>query len=364
MLEMQAAVLRGPEPMKIETLSLDGPEEGEVRVKLTACGVCHSDLHSILRARRGALNAPVVLGHEASGVVDAVGAGVRSVEPGDAVVLAFHPTCGHCSYCVRAMPQLCERPDRRSRHVAGERPRLRSASGPVAQGIGVGGFAQYAVMPEGGVIKVRKDAPLETVCLVGCAVTTGIGAVTRTAKVEAGADVAVIGAGGVGLNIIQGARLAGARRIIAVDLHEQKLEEAQRFGATHVVRAGGDDTVREVQNIAGGKLDYAFEAIGRGATVAQALAMVRPGGTAVSVGVNWEPVTVPGTQFLYEKKLIGSFYGSANVHDMIPRLIDLYMDGRIMIDELVSRRRPLEELNEAFEDLEASRVLRSVIQLA
>jgi S-(hydroxymethyl)glutathione dehydrogenase / alcohol dehydrogenase len=363
-LEMKAAVLRDASPMRIEDVELEGLEPGEVRVRLVACGVCHSDLHAIHRARRAELRVPVVLGHEAAGIVDAVGASVRSVAPGDPVILAFHPTCGRCASCVRGSPQICERPDDPTRAATGARPRRRARGQALAQGIGVAGFAQYTIMPEGGVIKVRPDAPLATVCLVGCAVTTGIGAVTRTARVEPGSDVAVIGLGGVGLNIVQGARLAGARKIIGVDLRDDKLALAERFGATDLVRGGRDDTVEQVRKIARHQLDYAFEAIGLGATVAQALQMIRAGGTAVAVGVTADTVSFPGFELLREKKLIGSFYGSASIHDTIPRLVDLYMDGRILLDELVSKRRPLEEINEAFADLEAGSVARSVIELA
>lgn len=361
MREMNAAVLRGPDPQAIERVQLDGPESGEVLVRIAACGVCHSDLHVVHRARAGALPVPVILGHEAAGVVEAVGAGVASVREGDPVVLAFHPSCGRCHYCVRGMPQICERPDSPERGARGARPRLRIGDQPAQQGIGVGGFAEYSAMPEGGVVKIRDDAPLETVCLVGCAVTTGIGAVVNTARVEPGSDVAVIGLGGVGLNIVQGARLAGARRIIAIDTLDSKLELATRFGATDCVSARGDDVVAQVQKLAGGYLDYAFEAIGLGSTVAQAFEMIRPGGTAVVVGVTAQPVTVPGLGFIREKRLIGSLYGSASVQHMIPRLVDLYLEGRILLDELVSRRRPLGEIDQAFADLEAGEVARSVI---
>ena len=363
MLKMKSAVLRGPEPMAVEQVELDGPEGGEVLVKITACGVCHSDLHSIKRARQGPLPVPVILGHEAAGVVEEVGSGVRSVVPGDHVVMAFHPTCGGCYYCVRGMPQLCERADDPERSAAGPRPRLTQGGVPLRQGIGVAGFSEYTCMPEGGVIVVRKDAPLETICLIGCGVTTGIGAAVNTAKVEAGSDVAVIGLGGVGLNIVQGAKLAGARRIIAIDTVASKLELARRFGATDCVDASTENAVERVQEISGGYLDYAFEAIGLAETVQQAFEMVRPGGTAVAVGVTAQPVTVPGFGFLREKKLIGSLYGSASVKYMIPRLVDLYMEGRILLDELVSKRRPLSEVNEAFADMEAGTVARSVLDL-
>lgn len=365
MITMKSAVLTGPGPLTIEEVTLDGPEAGEVLVKIAACGVCHSDLHTINGARAtGSVPAPVILGHEAAGIVEAVGAGVQSVKPGDHVVMAFHPTCGKCYYCRRAMPQICETPDYPARAVDGERPRLRvGGTTPARQGIGVAGFSEFTCMPEGGVVKIRKDAPLDTVCLIGCGVTTGIGAVTNAARVEPGSLVAVIGLGGVGLNCIQGARLAGAHRIIAIDVLSDKLEMAAKFGATDFVNASEVDVVNKVKDLTDGKLDYAFEAIGLGKTVEQAFAMIRPGGTAVVVGVTSQNVTVPGRAFLGERKLIGSLYGSASIHYMIPRLVDLYMEGKIMLDELVSRRRPLHEINEAFADLEAGHVARTVMSI-
>ena len=260
------------------------------------------------------------------------------------------------------MHNLCERPDNPERDASGERPRLTLGDEALQQGIGVAGYSEYTVMPKRGVIKIREDAPLGTVCLVGCGVTTGVGAATRTARVEPGSAVAVIGLGGVGLNVVQGARIAGAHRIVAIDVLDSKLEMAAKFGATDFVNASQEDPVARVQELTGGYLDYAFEAIGLSETVAQAFDMIRPGGTAVVVGVVAEPVTIPGLGFIREKKLIGSFYGSADVQHTIPNLIDLYMDGKPMIDELVSKRRPLEQINEAFADMEAGEVARSVIE--
>lgn len=358
---MRAAVLTGPEPLTVQDVDLDGPEAGEVLVRVEACGVCHSDLHVINRARDVGVTVPMVLGHEVAGVVEGVGSGVTHVAEGDHVVVAFRPNCGSCFYCDRHQPQLCERGDIADRMAVGDRPRLRWQGKPVQQGIGVGGFAERVVVPQRAAIKVREDAPLDVVCLVGCGVTTGFGAAVNTARVRPGESVAVIGVGGVGLNIIQGARVAGASRVIAVDMVQDKLKLAQSFGATDVVNAGEGDPVEQVRELTGGQLDYAFEAIGLPATVQQSLAMVRRGGTAVVVGLTRDPVTVPGLDFLAEKRLIGSFYGSATVQHDIPKIIDLYMDGRIMLDELVSMRRPLEELNEAFTDMERGAVARSVI---
>lgn len=361
---MKAALLKGPGPLEIANVDINGPEDGEVLVRIRACGVCHSDLHSINGARAAGVPLPraTILGHEAAGIVQQVGRGVTTVKAGDHVIMAFHPSCGKCFYCVRGQPQICNNSDYPDRRATGPRPRLTLGGAAVTQGIGVGGFAEYTCMPEGGVIKIREDAPMETVCLVGCGVTTGIGAALWTAKVQAGSDVAVIGVGGVGLNIIQGARLASARRIIAVDLLDNKLEMARQFGATDVVNGSKEDAVARVKEITGGYLDYAFEAIGLPQTVEQAFAMIRPGGTAVAVGVTRGNVTLPGGAFLQEKKLIGSLYGSASIQAAIPRLVDMYMDGKVMLDELVSKRRPLEEVNEAFEDMEKGAVARSVIE--
>lgn len=360
---MQAVVLSGPGPMSVEEVSVDGPEAGEVLIRVEACGVCHSDLHVIHRARQqDRLEPPVILGHEVAGIVEAVGSGVTHVGEGDHVVVAFRPNCGDCFFCHRRQPQLCERSDYPHRLVTGSRPRLRWNDAPVQQGIGVGGYAEYVVVPQRAAIKVREDAPFDAISLVGCGVTTGIGAAINTARVQPGDSVAVIGAGGVGLNVIQGARLAGAGRIIAIDMTDAKLKTAAAFGATDFVNASEGDPVSQVQDIAGGYLDFAFEAIGLGATVQQALSMVRRGGTAVVVGVTRDAVTVPGIEFLGEKRLIGSFYGSASVQYDIPRIIDLYMDGRVLLDELVSKTRPLNEVNEAFADMEAGTVARSVIK--
>lgn len=354
---MRAAVFQGiDQPTTVMEVDLNGPEQNEVLVKVTACGVCHSDLH-VMRVAPG----PAIFGHEVAGVVEAVGQGVDDLKPGDHVVCAFHPSCGRCYYCVRGMPEICDRTDFPARSATGSNPRLRLDGQPVRQGIGVGGFAQYTCMPRGGVVKIRDDAPLDVVGLVGCGVTTGIGAAINTAKVKPGSTVAVIGCGGVGLNVIQGARLAGAYRIIAVDTVPYKLELAEQFGATHVVDSSRESPVSAVQQLADGHLDYAFEVVGLPATVRQAWDMIRPGGMAVVVGLGRDEVSIPLGGFLQEKKLIGSLYGSASIQADIPRIIDLYMDGRILLNELVSKQRPLDEVNEAFADMEAGTVARSVL---
>lgn len=369
--EMNAAVLRSSDPIGVESVELTEPRAGEVLIKIAACGVCHSDLHWINNFRNNTLPAGIVppkaaiLGHEVAGIVEEIGPGVTAVAPGDHVIVGFRPNCGgNCFYCINGTPWLCERPDNPDRAYTGEQPRLSQDGVPIMQGVGVAGFSEYTVMPERAAIKIRNDAPLETVCLIGCAVTTGVGAVINTAKIQSGSDIAVIGMGGVGLNIVQGARLAGARRIIAIDTMDNKLDMAANFGATHFVNASEGDPVEKARGFANGYIDYAFEAIGLGATCRQAFDMVRDGGTAVVVGVVGQDITVPGRAFLREKKLIGSFYGSNSLQRDIPKLVDLYMDGKIMVDELISKRRPLTEINEAFDDMLAGEVARSVLHPA
>ncbi len=362
---MKAAVLREANgKLAIENLTYGPLEHGEVRVNITACGVCHSDLHFIEGGFP--VMGPTVLGHEAAGIVDEAGPGVTSVVKGDHVVIAFHGSCGYCFFCTKGMRNLCERADPPERSSFGPRPRLFDASEkPVMQGVSVAGFAEQTILPEGSIIKIREDAPLEKVCLVGCGVMTGVGAAIHTAKVEAGSDVAVIGCGGIGLNIIQGARLAGAHRIIAIDTLDNKLKMAEQFGATHFINSTKENPVVKAQQITGRGPDYSFEAIGLKATVEQAFNMIRSGGTAVVVGVGRMGMNaeIPVLSFLSEKKLIGSLYGSGQVHVDIPRLIDLYMDGKLMIDELVSKVRPLSEINEAFEDMKKGAVARSVMNV-
>lgn len=361
---MKAALFADAGPLQIADVDINGPEDNEVLIRVRACGVCHSDLHVMnMNLASGQPPArPTIFGHEAGGEVVKVGANVTTVKPGDHVLTAFHPSCGRCYYCVRNMSELCERPDNPERSGAGPRPRLTIGGKPVNQGIGVGGFAEYTCMPEGGVIKIRDDAPLETACLISCGVTTGVGAALWTAQVKAGSNVAVIGLGGVGLNVVQGARIAGAQRIIAIDLLDNKLELAKQFGATHTINSGKEDVAAAVKEITGGYLDYALEAIGLPQTVALAFQLIRSGGTAVAVGITRGDVTIPGMGFLNEKKLIGSLYGSASIQADIPTLVDLYMDGKLMVNELVSKRRPIEEINEAFDDLKAGAVARSVIE--
>lgn len=363
---MKAAVLyQYNEPLTIETIDIDKPKRGEVLVKMAASGVCHTDL-SVLNAALPFPPPPVVLGHEGAGIVEEVGADVTAVQPGDHVILSWRPFCGKCSYCATGRTHLCQTVGMSllQGYLLDNTSRLHKGDTEIRHFIGVSSFAEYAVVPESGVVKIRTDVPLEVAALVGCGVMTGVGAAIRTAKVEPGSSVAVIGCGGVGLNVIQGAALAGAEKIIAIDLNTQKLDLAKQFGATHIVNPNDGDPVLQVLGLTDMLgADYAFEVIGRGDTALQAYNSIRPGGTAVIVGVAKadDMISIPALSILQEKTLKGSLYGSARPSVDMPKLLDLYMSKKLKLDELVSRRIPLEQVNEAFQWMEKGEVARSVI---
>jgi len=340
--------------MQVEDVTLDPLAHGQVLVRTAAAGVCHSDLHFIDGAWPARL--PMVLGHEAAGVVEAVGDGVTYVEPGDHVVLLFVAFCGACESCQSGRPNLCQT----GRLSAGTMQIDGKATAPFA---GLSAFSEQMIVPENGVGKIRKDMPLDRAALIGCGVMTGVGAAINTAKVAAGSTCAVIGTGGVGLNVIQGCVLAGAEKIIAVDMRANKLEMARQFGATHVVDASREDAVARVRDLTGGGADYAFEAIGLPAAITQAFDMVKRGGEAIVVGMApfGSEVTVSATAFLDEKVLRGCFYGSTRPRVDMPRLVDLYMAGKLKLDELVSARHPLSGINDAFAAMKNGEVARGVI---
>jgi S-(hydroxymethyl)glutathione dehydrogenase/alcohol dehydrogenase len=360
---MKAAVLyEAKKPLVVEEIEIEEPKQGEVMVKLAAAGVCHSDLHFMEGLWQYPL--PVLMGHEGAGIVEKVGQGVTSVKPGDHVVLSWTPSCGMCPNCVRGKPYLC------TGHGSG--PTMRDGTSRLKKGdqrinhfISVSSFAEYAVLPEIGMVKVRDDAPLDKVALVGCGVMTGVGAVINTAKVEVGSSVAVFGCGGVGLNVVQGANLAAATTIIAVDTLDNKLEMAKQFGATHVVNASKEDPLAKIREITGGGADYAFEVIGKAEVIAQAFDSVKPGGTAVAVGMPplGSQLTLNAALiFMQAKTLMGCNYGSARFRVDMPMLVDLYMAGRLKLDELVSRTYPIEKINEAFDAMKNGEVARSIIK--
>ncbi|HUZ01509.1 MAG TPA: Zn-dependent alcohol dehydrogenase [Thermomicrobiaceae bacterium] len=356
-MRMKAAVLwERRTPLVIEDVELADPIRGEARVKIQASGVCHSDLHHI--KRETAFLPPIVLGHEAAGVVEAVGPGVERVKPGDRVIIAFGSKCGECYFCLRGQHHLCTAP-------YPDNPRIRKGDQVLTAFIGVGGFAEYANVDVKNLIRIPDEMPIDRAALIACGVTTGVGAVIKTARVEPGANVVVIGLGGVGLNVVQGAQLAGAARVIAVDVRDGKLELAREFGATHGVNAAREDPVEAVRRLTGGMgADYAFEVIGNAKTIRQAYESVRKGGSAVVVGLaaQDEDISIPADSLVRTgKSLVGCFYGSVNPYEDIPKYVDLYLNRRLKLDELISRRFALDEINEAFAAMEAGEVARGVI---
>jgi S-(hydroxymethyl)glutathione dehydrogenase / alcohol dehydrogenase len=362
---MRAAVFyEVGKPLVVEDVEIDPPRQGEVLVRIAATGVCHSDLHYI----KGDLTMPlpVVLGHEAAGVVDATGPGVDGVRPGDHVVLLFAPACGRCRFCDSGRPHLCEMRYRVRGMMPDGTSRLHAGDQDLHHFTCVSSWAEQAVVPAAGVLPIGNDVPLTIAALLGCAVTTGVGAVVNTARVAPGSSVAIFGLGGVGLNIVQGARIAGAATIIGVDLLNHRLEAARRFGATHTVNPKESDPVRAIHDLTSGGADYAFEAIGRAATVRQAIDSVARGGMAVAVGIppSREELAVPGPAFVTnEKTLRGCFYGSAHLRSDIPRLLTLYHGGQLMLDELVTAVFPLERVNDAVAALDRGDGLRSLLQM-
>ena len=358
---MKAAVLRAVgEPLQIEDVRIGLPGPREVLIRTAASGVCHSDLHFIEGSYKHPL--PAVLGHEAAGIVEKVGAEVRTVKPGDHVVTCLSAFCGHCEYCLTGHMSLCPSPD--TQRGKDEPPRLSEASGAaMTQYLNLSAFAEHMLVHEHACTAIRKDMPLDRAALIGCAVTTGIGAIIHTANVRPGDTVAVIGCGGVGLAAINGAMIAGAGRIIAIDRQPSKLELAKTFGATDAVEASDGDTAKRVREMTGGGVHHAFEAIGLKSTAEDAFKMLRRGGTATIIGMIPPGVKVElsGVDFLAEKKMQGSYMGSNRFPVDMPRYVDFYMQGRLKLDEMVSARLPLEMVNDAFAEMKRGEVARSVI---
>jgi S-(hydroxymethyl)glutathione dehydrogenase/alcohol dehydrogenase len=340
----------------VETTEV-GPQE--ILIETRAAGVCHSDLHYMQAKYPTRL--PTVVGHEAAGVVLEVGSLVTYVRPGDHVVTCLSVFCGNCEYCLAGQPVLCaKRSTRRGRHGP---QRLRRAGKDMSQFLDVSAFAERMLVHEHAVAKVDPAVPFDRAALLGCAVTTGLGAVFRSARVRPGTTVAVIGCGGVGLNAIQGAYLAGAARIIAVDQLASKLEMARSFGATDTVDASAGDSVEQIRELTGGGVDYSFEAIGLKPTTEQAFAALRPGGVATVIGMIpiGTSIELPGVDFMAEKRIQGSLMGSNQFRIDMPRYADLYLQGRLKLDELVSARIDLKDVNSAFAEMLRGSVARSVI---
>ena len=345
--------------MEVEEIDIDKPGPREVLVRTAAAGVCHSDMHFFNGTYPG--QTPCVLGHESAGVVEEVGDAVRYVQPGDHVITCLSVFCGHCEYCLTGHMSLCQEPEvRRGRD---DDPRLSKEGGALAQFANLGSFAEQMLVHEHSVVKVREDMPLDRAALIGCGVTTGVGAVIHTAAVEPGATVAVIGCGGVGLSCINGAAIAGASRVIAVDMVASKLELARSFGATDAVDASAGDPVEQVRELTGGGVHYSFEAIGLKVTAEQAFRMIRRGGTATVIGMipPGQMVQLHGPDFLSEKKIQGSMMGSNRFRVDMPRFVDFYLQGRLHLDDMISSRIPLSEVTDALLALDKGEVARSVI---
>ncbi|MFN0093019.1 MAG: Zn-dependent alcohol dehydrogenase [Acidimicrobiales bacterium] len=358
---MRAAVLREqPGQLSIEDISHDKPGPHEVVVRTAAAGLCHSDLHYMEALYPHPL--PAVLGHESAGVIEAVGDQVSYVKPGDHVITCPSVYCGGCEYCLTGRLALCNNKGAVTR-PKGAPPRLSKGDEKMAQFALLSSFAERLLVHENAVVKIREDMPLDRAALIGCGVTTGVGAVLNTAKVEPGSTVAVIGCGGIGLSAVQGALLAGAARIIAIDMVPSKLEVARSFGATDVVNPADGDPIGQVRELTGGGVHYAFEAIGLKVAAEQAWKMLRPGGTAVVIGMIpvGQKVEIHGPELLSEKRLMGSSMGSNRFRVDMPRYIEFYLQGRLKLDEMVSARITLDEINEGFEAMKGGGVNRSVI---
>jgi NDMA-dependent alcohol dehydrogenase len=361
---MKAAVLYDYNtPLVIEEVDLDPPKPGEVLVKTGAAGICRSDYHFMKGEATTML--PVVLGHEGAGVVQAVGEGVTRVKPGDHVILSFVPNCGLCFFCTTGRANLCEKHAATSGTLFDGTTRIHKGGQDISPFGKVACFAESTVVPETGCIPAPQALPLDRAALIGCCVTTGVGAAIFNAEVEPGSTVAVVGCGGVGLNVLQGAGLLNASKIIAVDIREGQLEFAMKFGATHTVNASHQDPVARVKEITDGRgADYTFEVYGSAETVETAYAMARKGGTVVVVGIApvGDKADIDAVSLVREEKVLkGSYYGSARCHVDMPKIVDMYMSGRLNLDDLITRRYSLDQINEAYEDLDKGEIGRGVI---
>ncbi|MFQ5698727.1 MAG: Zn-dependent alcohol dehydrogenase [Myxococcota bacterium] len=358
---MKAAVLREVnKPLTIEDVQIDGPGPREVKVRTVAAGVCHSDLHF----QNGSYfyPMPAVLGHESAGIVEEVGSDVSYVQPGDPVISCLSVFCGQCKFCLSGRPSLCDKSA--TRRAPDAPPRLSQGGEVMHQFLDLSSYAEELLVHEHALVKIREDMPLEKAALIGCGVTTGMGAVLNTAKVPAGSTVAIIGCGGVGLSALQAAVIAGAGRIIAVDMQPSKLELARSLGATDTVNAAEGDPVAQVKELTGGGVEYSFEAIGLKVAAEQAFGMLENGGTATVIGMIplGQKVELPGVDFLFEKKMQGCNMGSNRFRIDMPRYIDMYLAGRLKLDEMISRELQLEDVNDAFEALARGEVARQVIR--
>lgn len=365
-MKAKAAILfQVGQKLDLREIEVEPPRPGEVLIKMAAAGVCHSDRHVMTGHLVAQL--PAILGHEGSGIVAEVGPGVTSLKPGDHVIPLWRLSCGVCEYCSDGRPALCPAGSqiRMTGRLLDGTTRFKLDGKEIKHFAGVSSFAEYSVVPEKAVLKIPEDFPLDKAALLGCGVITGVGAVFNAARIKPGSSVAVFGTGGVGINVVQGAAIAGAAKIIAVDVLPNKLEYAKQFGATHTINASRGNPVEEVRALTGGRgVDYAFEVIGLPATIRQAYDSLCKRGMAVVVGVTpmTMEVSVPIMTLVFEERILtGSVYGSSRPLIDIPMLINLYRAGKLKLDELLTRRYPFAEINEAYDALEAGEVLRSII---
>ncbi len=369
-MQIRAAVAHAPgQPLSIETVDLDGPKAGEVLVEIKATGVCHTDEFTLSGADPEGLF-PAILGHEGAGVVVDTGPGVTSVQKGDHVIPLYTPECRECEYCLSPKTNLCQAI--RTTQGQGLMPdgtsRFRLGKETLHHYMGTSTFANYTVLPEIAVAKVRPDAPFETICYIGCGVTTGIGAVINTAKVEPGSNVVVFGLGGIGLNVIQGARLVGAAMILGVDLNPKKAELARKFGMTHFLNPselGDKGIVEAVVELTKGGADYSFECIGNVEVMRQALECCHKGwGESVIIGVAGagQEISTRPFQLVTGRVWRGTAFGGARGRTDVPKIVDWYMDGRINIDDLITHQVTLDDINQAFDLMHAGESIRTVVR--
>ena len=367
-MDVRAAVARqAGQPLTIETVQLDGPRDGEVLVEIKATGICHTDAFTLSGDDpEGAF--PAILGHEGAGVVVDVGKNVSALKKGDHVIPLYTPECRVCEYCLNPKTNLCQAI--RTTQGQGVMPdgtsRFSSNGTPILHYMGTSTFANFTVVPEIALAKVREDAPFDKICYIGCGVTTGLGAVMNTAKVEPGSNVVIFGLGGIGLNVVQGARMVGANMIIGVDLNNSRKELAEKFGMTHFVNPSeiGGDVVEHIVELTKGGADYTFEAIGNVNTMRQALECAHKGwGMSVIIGVapaGAEIATRP-FQLVTGRVWKGTAFGGARGRTDVPKIVDWYMDGKINIDDLITHTMPLEKINEGFDLMHEGKSIRSVV---
>lgn len=367
-MDVRAAVaFEAGKPLEVTTVQLEGPQAGEVLVEIKATGICHTDEFTRSGADPEGLF-PAILGHEGAGIVVEVGAGVTSVKPGDHVIPLYTPECRECEYCLHPKTNLCQ--SIRTTQGQGLMPngtsRFSVDGKPIMHYMGTSTFANYTVLPEIALAKVREDAPFESICYIGCGVTTGIGAVINTAKVEPGSNCVVFGLGGIGLNVIQGCKLAGANMIVGVDMNNSKKEWGEKFGMTHFVNPSeaGDDLVAHLVELTGGGADYSFECIGNTKVMRQALECCHKGwGESIIIGVAGagQEISTRPFQLVTGRSWRGTAFGGARGRTDVPKIVDWYMEGKIQIDPMITHTMPLDDINKGFDFMHSGESIRSVV---